>query len=146
MRELIIEETRKWIDTPYHHKARVCGVGVDCAMLVLAIGYRVGLVTKEQFDNPPDYSVHWHLHNNKELLIEILNNYGCIEIPIMEAQAGDILTFKYGRTTSHLGILINESQIVHARMDAGKVVVNTLNGELLERLTHAYRFPGVDNE
>lgn len=145
IRDTIIEKAKEWVDTPYHHHAKIKGVGVDCAMLVLAIAYESGLVSKEQYDNPPKYSSQWHIHNDEELLMSILAGFNCEEIPVDSIQPGDIVAFQYGRTTSHLGIMISKTQFVHARMDFKKVVINTLNTEFTKRLTHAYKFPGVDN-
>lgn len=144
MRTKIVNEALSWVDTPYHHRAKVKGVGVDCAMLVLCVAYNCDLVSEEQIVNSPKYNVQWHIHNTEEKLIDILKDYGCVEIPISDIAPGDIVAFQYGRVTSHLGIVTGETQFVHARMDIGRVVLNTLNMEFTDRLTHAYRFPGVE--
>jgi NlpC/P60 family putative phage cell wall peptidase len=145
MKDAIVQEVLTWVNTPYHHHARVKNVGVDCAMLVVAVAYAVGLITKEEYDVVPSYDVSWHLHNDREKLLEILHDYKCIEKPVEAREPGDIITFKYGKATSHLGIMINDTQIVHARMDIGKVVINTLQAELDRRMTHCFEFPGVRN-
>jgi len=141
-RDQAVEQAMLWINTPYHHHACVRGVGVDCAMLVYDVAYQIGCITKEQYENPPQYNAQWHIHNNKEMLIEIIEGFGCT--PSKTGKAGDIAVFKYGRSISHMGILVNQNQIVHARMDMGKVVLNTINGELLERFAGYYKFPGVE--
>lgn len=140
IRQQIIDEALTWLDTPYHHKAMVKGIGVDCAMLVAAVAIKNGLLKQE--DVSPNYSVQWHLHNTEEKLLEQLGLFGCVQID--EPKPGDIITFKYGRVTSHLGILINTNQVIHAREDVQKVVINDLGPELIERWTYTYKFPGVD--
>lgn len=140
IRQQIIDEALTWLDTPYHHKAMVKGIGVDCAMLVAAVAIKNGLLKQE--DVSPNYSVQWHLHNTEEKLLEQLGLFGCVQID--EPTPGDIITFKYGRVTSHLGILINTNQVIHAREDVQKVVINDLGPELIERWTYTYKFPGVD--
>lgn len=92
-----------------------------------------------------NYPVQWHLHNREEKLIEQLESFGCVEVPKDQLLPGDIVTFQYGRTTSHLGIMVNETEFVHARVDMKKVVVNTLNDDFKSRWTHVYQFPGVAN-
>ena len=37
MKKQIIQTARQWLDTPYHHQARVKGVGVDCIGLVIGV-------------------------------------------------------------------------------------------------------------
>lgn len=136
----IIDETLTWVDTPYHHKAIVKGHGVDCAMLIAGVGIELGMIDKSAIDT--NYSIQWHLHHNEEVLIESLEKYGCTKSD-KPMEVGDILVFKYGRVSSHLGILINKTQIVHAAQDADKVVINDLNEEFERRLTYIYKFPGI---
>ena len=138
----VVKEALTWLGTPYHHKAAVKGVGVDCAMLVGSVAKSLKLLDSSvPF---PNYSTQWHLHNREELMLSMLQEYGCIEInPKEDCKVGDILTFKYGRVSSHLGILINNNQIIHAREDVGSVVINDLNEDLLNRWTNTYRLPGV---
>lgn len=142
-REDIVNEATSWYETPYHHKARLKGVGVDCAMLVAGVAIQLNILPTDFVI--PEYSVQWHLHNDEEKLLEILDGVNCIKLANKEdAQLGDILTFQYGRVTSHLGILINDNQIIHARVDFGKVVINDLDEDMLNRWTNTYRFPGVE--
>lgn len=134
-----------WLDTPYHHHARVKGAGVDCAQLIIAAAMESGIITNEQATIAPNYPVQWHLHNRDEKLLEVLESFGCVEIDKEMTQAGDIVCFQFGRVTSHLGIKINETQFIHARYDTKKVVINTMQHEWLDRWTKTYTFPGVIN-
>ena len=36
-RDLIVEETKSWLRTPYHHQGAIKGVGVDCAMILIKV-------------------------------------------------------------------------------------------------------------
>lgn len=143
MRNEIIQSAQSWVDTPYHHHARIKGVGVDCAMLVACVANEVGAMSDAEMHLIPNYPVQWHLHNREEKLLEILDLFGCTEIEKASTQPGDILTFQFGRATSHLGIMINETQFIHARFDIKKVVINTMNEEWDNRWTYTYTFPGV---
>lgn len=131
----IIEETMSWIGTKYHHQARVKGIGVDCAQLVAGVAEKVF----EKAINTPTYSVEWHLHNREELMCDIIESFGCRRIS--DATPGSILTFKFGRVNSHMGIMVNDHQFVHARIDVGRVVLNELSGDWIKRLGRVYEFP-----
>jgi NlpC/P60 family putative phage cell wall peptidase len=138
-RAAIVRAAHDWVDTPYHHQARVKGVGVDCAQLIAGIAEDVGLVSDSKI--PANYSPEWHLHNREEMLMDMLRYFGCVEVPA--AQMGDILCFRFGRAVGHLGVLIDQSTIIHARIDLGKVVLNTLTDDLKRRHTHTFTFPGT---
>ena len=36
-RAAVVAEAIAWLGTPYHHRARIKGVGVDCAQLALGV-------------------------------------------------------------------------------------------------------------
>ena len=38
----VVAEARRWIGTPYHHQARLRGVGCDCAGLIIGVGLATG--------------------------------------------------------------------------------------------------------
>lgn len=137
----IVLEAFEWVGTPYHHQARVKGVGVDCAQLVAGVAENVFPRLKPI--NTEVYSVEWHMHNREEKMCNIIERFKCTQIEVEDRQPGDILTFQFGRVQSHMGILINDNQFIHARMDIGKVVINQLSGDWLERLGRVYKFPGI---
>lgn len=139
----IVMAALQWIDTPYHHHARVKGVGCDCAQLVVATALETGLLETNDVKLVPDYPVQWHLHNREEKLLQVLESFGCVEIPKEDTQPGDIVCFQFGRVTSHLGIKISETEFIHARYDVGKVVINTLQQDWERCWTKTYAFPGV---
>lgn len=111
---------RTWIGTPYHHRAGVKGVGVDCARILIEVFAEAGLM--ERF-NPPKYSRDWHLHRNEEVYLANLEVH--ISKPIKEAISpfhlgeykplmGDVLVFRVGRTFSHSAIVTEWPRVVHA--------------------------------
>lgn len=142
-REAIIKDAYTWLDTPYHHKAMVKGVGVDCAQLVLGIAINTGQVPEDT--KIDDYSTEWHLHNNEELMLQVLQSFGCKEVPKDELLPGDILCFKYGRVSSHLAIYLPNHSMIHAHLnqDRPRVTLHSFNGEYMDRLAQVYQFPGV---
>jgi NlpC/P60 family putative phage cell wall peptidase len=128
---------RTWLGTPYHHQARVKGVGVDCAQLMLGIAEELCVV--QQGIIVDSYTMEWHLHNREERMINLLLQFGCTEIETPEI--GDILAFKFGRVCSHLGIYIGDQQFIHARLDVKSVVLNTLSGDWLQSHKRTFSFP-----
>lgn len=46
-RKTIVAEAREWLGTPYHHQARLRGVGVDCVGLVIGVARSLGIVAPE---------------------------------------------------------------------------------------------------
>lgn len=142
--QIVISAT-SWLNTPYHHHGKIRGVGVDCAQFLVAVAYENGLITEEQYKSVPNYPVQWHLHNREEKLLEMVESFNCVEIPKELTQPGDIITFQFGRVTSHLGIKISETEFIHARYDVGRVVINTLQQEWADKWTKTYAFPGIIN-
>ena len=133
----VIEEALTWLGTPYHHQARVKGVGTDCAQLVAGVAEVVGVLSKGL--GITGYSPEWHLHNSEEKMLGMLEEFGCTEAESLEP--GDIICFKFGKVCSHLGIYLGQEQFIHARIDQGKVVINSLSGDWLKRHTKTYSFP-----
>jgi NlpC/P60 family putative phage cell wall peptidase len=137
-RAAIAAEARTWLGTPYAHRQRLKGVGCDCAGLPLEIYAHVGLIP------PTDvglYSNQWHLHRSKELYLEWVERFS-LEIPLAQAQAGDFLIWRFGRTYSHGGILVDDRHVVHAYARVGKVILdNTLTqAELKSSPVKAFTF------
>ena len=54
-RAAVVAEAKAWLGTPYHHRAKLKGVGVDCAQLPIAIYAAVGL--------NPEEAWHTAMHN-----------------------------------------------------------------------------------
>lgn len=142
-RAKIIKEAHEWMGTPYVHQESAKNIGVDCAGLVIGVALNTGIITPEEKAKVPTYSPEWHMHNRDEKLVGILLDFGCKEIPVAKAKAGDIITFIFGRVNSHLGILVTPTDFIHARHDLGRVCVNMLDGDWKVRAQRAFVFPGV---
>jgi NlpC/P60 family putative phage cell wall peptidase len=140
MREKIIDVAHSWVGTPYHHQARVKGVGVDCAQLMAGIAIEAGIIPADT-ELPHDYSPEWHLHNRDEVLIDHLRRFGCVEKEV--AEPGDIIGFTIGRAVGHLGILVSADTFIHAQCmaDPKMVTLNSLSPEWKKRHTVTFSFP-----
>lgn len=105
-RAAVALEVRRWRLTPYHERARVIGAGVDCGWLLIEVYSAVGLI--EWFD-PGYYAPDWHLHNDRERYVELIERfaveYDPAERPI---GIGDVVIWRYGRLFSHGGIVTGD--------------------------------------
>lgn len=141
MRQRVIAEAQTWLRTPYHHLADVKGVGVDCAMLVVAVYKACGLVPGEL--DPRPYAPDWHLHRGEERFVGWLEQYAQ---PVDVALPGDVVIWRFGRTYSHGAIVIDDvGSIIHAYQDAGMVVLGSVHESMLaNRPMQAWRVNGID--
>ena len=145
--QAICDEARTWLGTPFQHQAMVKGSGVDCAMFVAGVALNVGLVSPDELINIPNYPREWHLHQDFPMLNTIMESFGCkkVDIDSIEAiDAGDILVFKFGRVPSHLGLMLENGEMIHAYSGSvNKVVINSVSAQWIDRFVGVYRLPGV---
>lgn len=109
-REMIVQEARSWIGTPYHAQADIKGAGVDCGMLLVRVFVDTGLCAP--FD-PRPYADDWYLHRSEERYLGfIFDRTKEVAAPM----PGDVMVFRYGRCYAHGGVVTKASPltIVHA--------------------------------
>lgn len=109
-REAVITEAISWLGTGYHHLGNLKGVGVDCAMILVEVFSKAGVI--EWFD-PRPYPTDWFLHQSEEKYLQTMLPYAK-EIPLNQAKRGDVILMKLGRTFSHSAILLDSTQVIHA--------------------------------
>jgi len=128
-RQRVVAEALSWADppTPYHHRAAVKGVGVDCAQILIEVYHACGLVPRVDVGA---YSAQWHLHRGEEVYLGWLQRHAT---PTTQPQAGDVAVWRFGRTYSHAGILVAADEVVHALRDARAVVRTRLHEAPLAR-------------
>jgi NlpC/P60 family putative phage cell wall peptidase len=125
-RELVVQEAKSWLGTPYHHHGRIKGVGVDCAQFLACVYEAVGLV------EPVDtgfYPIDWHLHHSEERFSEWMAKYATLKVG-HEPEKGDVLLWRFGRTYSHGSIYIGEGLYIHSYLNIG-VMISTAHEEPL---------------
>lgn len=120
-REAVVREALSWLGTPWVHHARAKGAGVDCGQLLAAVYERAGVVG---YVPTPDYPQDWALHRSEPLFLNIVEGYAA---PVAgDPQPGDIALFQFGRCLSHAGIVLAWPRIVHAYLNAHRVVIDDL--------------------
>lgn len=108
-RAAVIAEARRWIGTPWHHRARIFGAGVDCVQLLIAVYHACGLCPNV---DAGDYPADWMIHRTDERLLAGLQEYAHeTDTP----GPGDVVAFKFGLSYSHVAIVTEAwPGIVHA--------------------------------
>ena len=125
-REAVVAEALTWATTPYHHRAAVKGVGADCALFPIAVYKTVGAIPVD-FD-PGSYPADWATHRDEERYLGFLKTL-TREIDRESLKAGDFIVWKYGRSFSHGGIMISDTLVIHAYLDAGVVTIDDITIE-----------------
>lgn len=113
-RARVVAEAQSWLGTPYHHRGRVKGAGVDCGMLLIEVFAAARVI--EGFD-PGYYPPDWHYHRSDEKYLGWVEQYARPQLH--GAQPGDIALFKFGRCISHGAIVIEWPTIIHAFLRQG---------------------------
>lgn len=114
----IVAAALQWLRTPYHHRARIKGVGVDCAMLLWAVFVdELRLVPPVDFD---EYPHDWMLHRSEERFLQAVQT--CARA-VDDPQPGDVVLYKIGRCYAHAAIVIAWPTIIHADIRSGAVAI-----------------------
>lgn len=116
MKNDIVKTAREWLGTPFHHQARVKGVGVDCVGLLIGVARELKLVP-ECFDigdypRTPDGRSLMHLARTH-----------MVELDRAAMQPGDVVVVSFDKDPQHFGILADYRHgglsIIHAAGGGG---------------------------
>ena len=142
IRQKIVNEAYSWIGTPYHHRARVKGGGVDCAQLLAAVYGDCGLIADTVDEN---YPMDWHLHRDEERYLKRVKRHAH---KVTEPLPGDIALFKFGRVISHGAIITEWPFIIHAYRPEHSCCMSDVSksAELTDRLVGFYRLDQLEEE
>ena len=129
----VVEEVLGWLRTPYHHMARIKGVGVDCLTLLAEVYERAGVIPHVEV---PFYPPDWNLHRDAERYLDGIMRYAR-EVSIRDdnnpPQPADIAVFKFGRCFAHGAIVLQWPRLIHAWHNAGVVYADATQGQLAKR-------------
>lgn len=131
-RASVVAEARTWLLTPFHHRAAIKGVGVDCAQLLIACYAAVGVVDRPDVG---DYAPDWFLHESGAALDRFREWIARFCVEVEEPSPGDIALFRYGRAASHGAIVVDRSTVIHSFRELG-VMLGSLDSthDLFPRL------------
>jgi len=135
----VVAAARAQLGAPWMHQARLPGIALDCAGLVVAVAEEVGIAALDQrgYGRRP----------SNGLLESALDGQPCLaRISPAEMQPGDVLLMRVVRDPQHLAIFaghnpVCESEtIIHAEIGAGKVCEHRLDDSWRSRIVRVYRF------
>lgn len=129
---------RECLGTRFRHQGRVPGVGLDCVGLVAVVGHRLGLMTHDATDYaamPDEAALRSHID-------------AAGFTPVTDARPGDVALMRLTRAAQHVAILTagagghsHGAGLIHAWMQAGRVVEHGLDASWRARIVDVYRFP-----
>jgi cell wall-associated NlpC family hydrolase len=127
----VITEAKSWLGTPYHHRSRLRGVGVDCGTFCIEVYGRVGLLQVAL----PEYSEDWMKHRTDPILMRVIREYFD---PVLAPETGDLALFKIGREVSHATIILDWPSVIHCSRPSGVITANAVRDIDIDR----HRFAG----
>lgn len=139
----VVQEARNWLGTPYHHQARLKGVGVDCVGLVIGICREIGLMASD-FDVP----VYARQPDGLTLLREANMHLAYLPDGQASMQPGDVVVVRFAGHPQHVGLIADYVHgglsIIHAASNAGRVIETRLMfGPRTMQFVAAFALPGV---
>lgn len=161
LRGAIVEEARRWAGTPYHHQARLKGVGVDCAGLIIGVGAALGIMPFDEirFREFANYARQPNPNQMRRALEAHL-----VEIPEHVAGEGDVMWLEWRvGLPMHLAIcatvadepeqelsalwgqvvMSGRSTMIHATSEVGRVVEHGFADPWPDRVNSFWRYPGL---
>lgn len=122
MSELVVTAARRWVGTPYRHRAALRGVGCDCIGLLRGVWAEV---VGEPPELPP-YRADWRDGAHSAELRALAGRW----LVPGEMASGAVLLFRIGAAMAprHCGILVGGRRFVHAQERLGVVEGNLTDG------------------
>lgn len=131
---------RSFLETPFHHQARLKGVGVDCVGLVIGVARSLGLIA-------PDFDVAAYPRTPDGTSLMHLTDAHMTRISREAMQPGDVVVVAFAKDPQHLGILSEYRHgglsIIHAHSISGRVIETRLMFGAHMKFVAAYSLPGV---
>ena len=108
-RDAVVAEARRWIGTPYAHRAASRGAGCDCLGLIR--GVRRAFLGPEP-EATPTYAPGWSvaaMRRGRDPLMEAATRW-LVPIPADQAERGDVLLFRWrvGLPARHAALIASE--------------------------------------
>lgn len=135
----IVSEAMTWLRTPWQHRQRCKGAGVDCVMFLAEVYEAAGAIPHVE----PEYypiDIMRHRLAGPEPVVAWLEKFG---EEIANPQPGDIVVYKFGHNFAHAAIIVDDLlNIIHAYKPYNQVVVTRIDEGLLAdrpRLYYAFR-------
>jgi cell wall-associated NlpC family hydrolase len=139
----IVRVARSYVGTQFHHAARLPGVGMDCAGVVICAGRALG-IWPQDFDVPP------YTEQPDGTLLDLCDQH-LVRISRAVMMPGDVIVLRIAEEPQHLGIVGDYRHgglsIIHASNAKSVVPPRVIETRLMfarnQRFVAAYAFPGI---
>lgn len=127
----LVEIARTYLDTPFHHQARLKGVGIDCIGLLVCAAREAGFALHDFTDYARD-------PDPKQLLARLAEQLDRIEVA--DSVPGDVLCFwvTAWNVPQHVGFK-TEHGIIHTYANIGRVVEHSYSAAWRTHTHSAWR-------
>lgn len=135
----LIAAARSWIGTPFHARAAVKNVGVDCVHLMLEIYKEAGILPPDS-SLPTLYPMDGGSHLNRSLVVDFLkSDSNFYQVQKGKFQPGDLLLMNMGRVIHHTAFLEFKNRIIHAMDPAGVIYGDLKDPTISKRVEQVWR-------
>lgn len=117
-RQRVVALALEWEGTPYVSEGRIKHLAADCTFFA-KVFEEAGVIPPVVI---PHYSPQAHVNRQACAYMTIVQQYAKREVVESEAQPGDIVLYNIARTFSHGGVVVKWPVIIHADMNARRVV------------------------
>lgn len=133
LRQEIVTRARACVGTPWHHQARLPGVGMDCVGLVVhAFKDIVDIIDRVAYSRI----------GNAGMLMDHILAIGCVEVSKEELELADVVFFRIGGRMQHACIISGKAPLmmVHVPvMGAGVCEERELSRYLFDTIHSCWR-------
>jgi NlpC/P60 family putative phage cell wall peptidase len=140
---VLIQQARTWLGTPFHHQGRLKGIGCDCLGLIVGVvseldlkdiqGKPLSLYDEATYSKDPDGGY----------LVEKLSSL-LVDVPPSKVVAGDLALFQIKGNPQHLGLITdykNGLGLLHAYAPSRRVVEHEFDQFWKKQLIKVFRWP-----
>lgn len=141
-RDVVVQNARTWLGTPYRHQHATKGAGCDCLGLILGVYKEIaGRPLPKQ---PPKYSASWGEGGDTEFLLDAANQF--LVPSDGNISPGNVLIFRMfpNSIAKHCGIATSENSMIHAYNRVGTTECSLVSG-WRSKIVGIFDFPGVYN-
>lgn len=138
----IVEVARSFIGTPWHHDARLKGVGIDCTGLIAEVWRECGVPVQDVrgYGKGDEY----------DAMVTAIAAHA-FEVAGLRVQHGDVACFRGRQMWNHCGFVViegGEASLIHAYSSPSvmKVVEQPFDSSWWRRLVAAYRYRGTGSD
>ena len=140
-RQQIVEEARKWVNTPFGHQGRDFGRTIDCVGLVYMVGKSLNIIDHDMTTEKAKPYQGYTPHPKDNKIRQACEDY-LVRIPRRELSAGDIVLVAFNTVPSHVAIFTG-STLIHALSKINKCTEHSINESWKRRFCGFYRYPKI---